>query len=189
MIANVDAISAPELVYPEAVYLHNGQSYFVRELDLVGKVAYVERHEMDYYTQAVLESSVVIKHQRSERHAVPGALLGFGDVDVSWQTVAFKKIKFGTRENIGLGPVDIPAQTLATTAVWLSPSDELRARMKAAGYRTSEGVVGLRQSGRSGLAHGGNVRQPRPGRSGGQQEPGPLDDDPLRSLSGRLGLL
>jgi DEAD/DEAH box helicase domain-containing protein len=99
---------------------------------------------MDYYTQAVLESSVVIKHQRSERHAVPGALLGFGDVDVSWQTVAFKKIKFGTRENIGLGPVDIPAQTLATTAVWLSPSDELRARMKAAGYRTSEGVVGLR---------------------------------------------
>ena len=55
VIANVDAISAPELVYPEAVYLHNGETYFVRELDLEGKVAYVERHEMDYYTQAVLE--------------------------------------------------------------------------------------------------------------------------------------
>ena len=67
VIANVDAISAPELVYPEAVYLHNGESYFVRELDLEGKVAYVERHEMDYYTQAVLESSVKITRPSDER--------------------------------------------------------------------------------------------------------------------------
>jgi DEAD/DEAH box helicase domain-containing protein len=111
-------------------------------------VAYVERHEMDYYTQAVLDSSVVIKEQRRERplESVVAAspLLAYGDVDVSWQTVAFKKIKFGTRENIGQGPVDIPAQTLSTTAVWLAPDDRLRAAMKGAGYRTSEGVAGLR---------------------------------------------
>ena len=177
VIANVDAISAPELVYPQAVYLHNGESYFVRELDLDGKVAYVERHEMDYYTQAVLESSVVIKEERKRRPLVSGAasgatdvlpvqmsnsaqhwqdasgtpspdasraLLAYGDVDVTWQTVAFKKIKFGTRENIGQGPVDIPAQTLSTTALWLSPTDDVRRRMKQAGLRASEGVVGLR---------------------------------------------
>ena len=61
----MDAISAPELIYPEAVYLHNGESYFVRELDLEGRVAYVERHEMDYYTQAVLDSSVDIRRTSS----------------------------------------------------------------------------------------------------------------------------
>jgi len=144
VIANVDAISAPELVYPQAVYLHNGESYFVRELDLVGKVAYVERHEMNYYTQAVLESSVTIQQERNTSPAVPGAALAYGNVEVTWQTVAFKKIKFGTRENIGQGPVDIPAQTLPTTALWLSPDDRLRAAMKAAGLRSSEGVVGLR---------------------------------------------
>src|SRR4029078_12451477 len=53
VIANVDAITAPELVYPEAVYLHNGETYLVRDLDLEGKIAYVERRETDYYTQAV----------------------------------------------------------------------------------------------------------------------------------------
>src|SRR5207344_618761 len=106
VIANVDAISAPELVYPQAVYLHNGESYFVRELDLIGKVAYVERHEMDYYTQAVLDSSVKIGQERSSSPVVPGAALAYGNVEVTWQTVAFKKIKFGTRENIGQGPVD-----------------------------------------------------------------------------------
>ncbi len=144
VIANVDSISAPELVYPEAVYLHNGESYFVRELDLQGKVAYVERHEMDYYTQAVLESQVTIQGERKMSQALGQVLLAYGDVDVTWQTVAFKKIKFNTRENIGQGPVDIPAQTLSTTAVWLAPDDSVRAAMKSAGYRASEGLVGLR---------------------------------------------
>lgn len=144
VIANVDSISAPELVYPEAVYLHNGQSYFVRELDLQGKVAYVERHEMDYYTQAILESSVKIRGERTNSGAVHGAALGYGDVDVTWKTVAFKKIKFGTRENVGFGPVDIPAQTLSTTALWLTPGDEIRGAMKQLGLRTSEAICGLR---------------------------------------------
>jgi DEAD/DEAH box helicase domain-containing protein len=144
VIANVDAISAPELVYPEAVYLHNGETYLVRDLDLNGKVAYVERRETDYYTQAVLESNVRITGERQTSDAVPQAMLGYGDVDVAWQTVAFKKIKFATRENIGLGPVEIPAQNLPTTAVWLAPSDEIRAAMKGAGLRAGEGVSGLR---------------------------------------------
>lgn len=144
VIANVDSISAPELVHPEAVYLHNGRTYFVRELDLDGKVAYVERREMDYYTQAVLEHNVLITKPRGDSAAVPPATLGYGEVDVSWQTVAFKKLKFATRENIGLGPVDIPAQNLATTAVWLMPEDPVRRAMKRDGLRTAEGVAGLR---------------------------------------------
>jgi DEAD/DEAH box helicase domain-containing protein len=144
VIANVDSISAPELVYPEAVYLHNGETYLVRELDLAGKIAYVERRETDYYTQAVLESNVRITGERGASDSVPRSLLAYGEVDVAWQTVAFKKIKFATRENIGLGPVDIPAQNLQTTAVWLAPDDDMHSEMKAAGLRTSEGVVGLR---------------------------------------------
>jgi len=144
VIANVDLMSAPELVYPEAVYLHSGETYLVRELDLNGKVAYVERRETDYYTQAVLESNVLITKERDTSERIPYASVGYGEVDVAWQTVAFKKIKFATRENIGMGPVDIPAQQLSTTALWLAPGDEVRAQMKGAGLRASEGVVGLR---------------------------------------------
>ncbi|MEZ6069909.1 MAG: DEAD/DEAH box helicase [Pirellulales bacterium] len=144
VIANVDAISAPELVYPEAVYLHDGQSYLVRELDLDGKVAYVERRETDYFTQAVLESNVRVKQQRQQSAALPVASVAFGDADVSWQTVAFKKIKFATKENIGMGPVEIPEQTLSTTALWLVPGDAVRGALKSQGRRTSEALVGLR---------------------------------------------
>ena len=144
VIANIDAASAPELVHPEAVYLHNGETYLVRELDLDGKVAYVERCETDYYTQAVLESNVLVTRERVASDVVHRTTLGYGEVDASWQTVAFKKIKFGTRENVGLGPVQIPAQQLSTTAFWLAPDNAIRAEMKAAGLRASEGIVGLR---------------------------------------------
>ncbi len=144
VIANVDSISAPELIHPEAIYLHDGKTYLVRELDLNGKIAYVDRRETDYYTQAVLEHNVLITGGRASSSAIDGATVGYGDVDVSWQTVAFKKIKFTTRENIGLGPVDIPAQNLVTTGVWLAPDDATRVAMNQQGHRASEGVVGLR---------------------------------------------
>jgi DEAD/DEAH box helicase domain-containing protein len=144
VIANVDAISAPELIYPEAVYLHNGESYFVRELDLDGKVAYVQRHEMDYYTQAILESHVSVTDVLATSSALDRAAVRFGEVDVRWKTVAFKKIKFSTRENVGFGSVDIPAQTLPTTAFALSPDDRLLEAIKARKLRPSEALCGIR---------------------------------------------
>jgi DEAD/DEAH box helicase domain-containing protein len=144
VIANVDAISAPELVYPEAVYLHDGESYLVRELDLDGKVAYVERRQTDYFTQAVLESTVRVKVERQQSAGLLVARVAFGEADVSWQTVAFKKIRFATKENIGMGPVDIPEQTLGTTAMWLIPHEVVRDSLKSRGFRTNEALVGLR---------------------------------------------
>ena len=132
------------MIYPQAVYLHHGESYFVRELDLQGKVAYVERHEMDYYTQAILESTVRIREQKDESEALDMSRLAYGDVEVEWKTVAFKKIKFETRENVGYGTVDIPAQQLPTTAFWLAPLDEVKAALKAEGLRLSEGLCGVR---------------------------------------------
>ena len=148
VIANVDAISAPELVYPEAVYLHDGDTYLVRQLDLDGKLAYVDRVETDYYTQAILESNVRIRAEREAReggaHAPPSFTVFFGDLDVSWKTTAFKKIKFETRENLGMGPVDIPAQTLATTGFWLVVSPEIHQAVKSQGLRSAEGLVGIR---------------------------------------------
>ncbi len=149
VIANVDSISAPELVYPEAVYLHGGETYLVRHLDLEGKVAYVERRETDYYTQAILDSTVRIVREQARRAVVPGTMnaaadVCYGGVDVSWKTVAFKKLKFQSRDSIGLGPVDIPAQSLDTTGVWLVPDGEARRAMKASGHRVAEGLVGVR---------------------------------------------
>ena len=56
VLGNVDSISAPELVYPGAVYLHEGKSYIVDSLDGQAKIAAVRPAEVDYYTQPVLSN-------------------------------------------------------------------------------------------------------------------------------------
>ena len=142
-IGQVDAISAPELVYPEAVYLHEGESYLVRELDTEAHIAHVEPCQVDYYTQAVLASQCRITNTRAEQPYVDGRSY-FGDLDVTWQTTAFRKIKYYTMELVGQAAVDLPPQTLATTAMWWTVSEAMRNALAAAGYNPVEGLMGTR---------------------------------------------
>jgi DEAD/DEAH box helicase domain-containing protein len=145
VIAQVDAISAPELVYPEAVYLHGGETYFVERLDLVNKVAYVRREDMDYYTQAILESLIQVKG--TDREKLWGnSTLRFGEVDVTWATVAFKKIQFYSTDSLGYAKVDLPSQTLATAGVWLIPSASVVERVRSQGQNPAEGLIGIRNA-------------------------------------------
>lgn len=143
VIGNVDSISAPELVYPGAVYLHEAQSFLVRELDLDGKIARVEPAEVDYYTQPVLASSCRLGQAIADRPFVDGRLF-FGPADVTWQTTAFRKIKYYTMEVIGQGELDLPAQTLSTTGVWFLPSPAMRSCVERAGYNAIEALMGVR---------------------------------------------
>ena len=143
VIGVVDAISAPELVYPEAVYLHEGETYFVRELDTEQKVAYVEKREVDYYTQPVLESSIRIVEERKAREWA-GNRVFFGDATVTWLTSAFKKIKFYQLDSIGWCNLDLPPQNLETGALWFIPDKEVMDEVREAGMNPVEGLVGIR---------------------------------------------
>lgn len=143
VIGQVDSISAPELVYPNAIYLHEGTSYQVRELDFEGKVAYVERAETDYYTQPVLSDKCTIRGER-ERKDLPGLTACFGDLAVTWATAAFKKIKYYTNENIGQTALDLPSQTLETTGLWLMVDSRIMEDLRGMGLKAVEGLVGVR---------------------------------------------
>jgi DEAD/DEAH box helicase domain-containing protein len=143
VLATVDSISAPELVYPEAIYLHEGDTYFVRELDQAQKIAYVERREVDYYTQPVLDTRLRLLDTR-ETKRWNGAEVGLGTADVSWATVAFKKIRFRSLDAIGYHPLDLPRQNLETVALWFRPEDGVRAQVRIAGLNPHEAMSGLR---------------------------------------------
>jgi DEAD/DEAH box helicase domain-containing protein len=145
VIGQVDAISAPELVYPEAIYLHEGQTHVVERLDPVGKVAYVRREDTDYYTQPILESLIQIKGMDRER-AWGKSVVRYGEVDVTWATVAFKKVQFYTTDSLGWAKVDWPAQTLATAGVWLTPSSSSMQQVRETGRNPTDGLVGIRNA-------------------------------------------
>jgi DEAD/DEAH box helicase domain-containing protein len=63
---------------------------------------------------------------------------------VTWQTTAFKKIKFYTQESIGYSRLDLPAQHLETAACWFMPSQEVLAIVSSYGLKPVEGLVGIR---------------------------------------------
>jgi DEAD/DEAH box helicase domain-containing protein len=153
VVGTVDAVSGLELVYPAAIYLHDGESYVVRKLDLEARVAEVERMEVDYYTQPVLDTAIRVRGEEARRAlgggekpggetsdardgemglddaaggiaGTPSALVGFGTIEVTWQTVAMKKIRFRTRETIGYHRLDLPRLTLDTRSLWLWVGEE-----------------------------------------------------------------
>ena len=142
-MGSIDSISAFELVYPRAIYLHEGENYFVRELDVDARVARVERSDLDYYTQVVLSSQArIVEKRRSE--PFNGGTKHFGALDVSWQSVAFKKIKYYTLENIGQESLDLPALNIATTGLWAVPPEKVTEQVAQAGHQPVEGLVGVR---------------------------------------------
>jgi len=143
VIGMVDAISAPETVYPGGVYLHEGDTYLVRELDLEARAAYVERAPVDYYTQAILDSNIRAGAVQAKRETAAGQL-SFGEATVSWRTTAFKKIKFYSQESIGYARLDLPAQHLETASCWFAPSAEALGAPAKHGLKPIEGLVGIR---------------------------------------------
>jgi DEAD/DEAH box helicase domain-containing protein len=143
VVGTVDAISAMELLYPEAIYLHEGETHFVRELDLEQKVAYVEPREVDYYTQPVLEMQVRIREEL-ERREWRGESVRFGELTYAWQTIAMKKIRFHSLDAIGYHPLELPRLTLDTAGLWFAPSEAAWRDVTRAGLNPIEGLSGVR---------------------------------------------
>ena len=52
LLGTVDERRAYATLHPGAVYLHQGEQFLVRELDLVDRVAVVSEADPDFYTQA-----------------------------------------------------------------------------------------------------------------------------------------
>jgi DEAD/DEAH box helicase domain-containing protein len=107
-------------VHEGAIYLHLGDSYRVRELDLVSRTAVVQPFSGDYYTQAKVETTTaIVEARRAERRL--GLELSFGSVVVTDQVVGYQKKSIQTQESLELVALDLPETEFETEAVWFLP--------------------------------------------------------------------
>ena len=123
VIGEIDQFSAPELVHPEAIYIHQTAQYQIRQLDWEGKRAYAVPVTVEYFTDA--ESKVSIKVLHKDGEDTQKTVRGWGDVSVTRVVVNYKKIRFNTHENVGWGRVSLPEQTMHTTSFWVSFPDKI----------------------------------------------------------------
>ena len=66
-----------------------------------------------------------------------------GEVQVNTQVVGWKKIKFGTMENVGSGQLSLPEQEMHTTAYWLTLSRGMLDELPYNSAERLDGVNGL----------------------------------------------
>lgn len=136
-IGQVDLASAHWMMHPQAVYLHEGQVYLVQELDLESHIARLLAVDVDYYTQPRSQTVVQLVGKLDEAPA-RGVTKGYGDISVTSQVVGFRKVKWFTHEELGLGEVSLPPTQLLTTGYWLVLSEDTAASLRAEGVWTND---------------------------------------------------
>ena len=108
IIGEIDPIGARGTLYKDAIYQHLGRKYMSRELSLDKKLCRVEEVNVDYYTEAVWENRIEMTEEEEEKE-LQQSLLKFGFVHVNKQPKLYKKIRERTFENVGYGPITLPA--------------------------------------------------------------------------------
>ena len=103
--------------------MHQSAQYTIEDLDLEDRKAYARPVEVDYYTDAQVKVDLKVL-DCFHNESVGGAERNFGEVSVTWLPTMYKKIKFGTHENVGWGEIHLPESTMHTSAYWLAfPED------------------------------------------------------------------
>ncbi len=142
VIGEVDIFTAPVQVYENAIYLHQSDQYTIEKLDLEDRKAYARPVEADYYTEA--ETKVDIKVLATFQERVCGEATKYsGEVSVTWLPTIYKKIKFGTHENVGWGEIHLPESTMHTSAFWVEFGEDVDTKLGVTRSQLSEALQGL----------------------------------------------
>jgi len=128
LLGTVDAATSHSTVHPGAVYLHQGVSFVVEELDLEESVAFVVHAAPDWTTTARDHTDIRIVQQTRTRVVDPGLAVCFGTVEVTSQVVGYQRRLITTGEVLGVAPLDLPPRHLRTRGVWYVVSEGLLAQ-------------------------------------------------------------
>ncbi len=141
IIGETERTTAPMRVYPGAIYMHQGQTYHVYELDWVNGRARTTQRESDYYTQPSTASEVVVLTEFSmmqvASHESAKRVTAFGEIEVTTRVGRFRQIDFATHKTLGWGDITVPAQSLLTVGYWFVIPEEIAKQLD------KEGVIGL----------------------------------------------
>jgi DEAD/DEAH box helicase domain-containing protein len=125
MLGTVDPGAAFTTVHPGAVYLHQGTSYVVDDLDLETGLAMVHREDPEWSTSPREQVDItVLSTEEQTQHG--DVTVNVGEVAVTSHVVAYLR-KLPSGQVLDQIPLDLPEQTLNTRAVWYTLTDDLLA--------------------------------------------------------------
>ena len=139
LLETIESAVAFFQIHPGAIYLHQGEPYFVTELDLASRVAYALPTKVDYYTQAMDITEIkIIKLNQAKN--VGRSRVYLGQVEVTTTVIGFKKKRIFTEEVIGEEPLDLPSQSFPTIAFWFDLPPQAEEKLAQEGLDLAGGL-------------------------------------------------
>ncbi len=117
VLGTVDQVAADGTVHAGAVYLHQGETYLVDELDHEEHEALVRAARPGYFTQPRGSFDVHITAEQTSRGFGRGRL-AFGEVEVRSRVLGYLRRDEITGTVWDETPLEMPEHTLRTTSVW-----------------------------------------------------------------------
>ena len=118
-IGEVDRESANWMVHPGAIYLHEGISYLVDNLNFIEHIAELSLTNLDYITEPKNEIEIKkINELKVEKKQKYQKFLG--EIVVTSKVTGFQKLRWISREVLGNETLDLPQTELRTIAYWLT---------------------------------------------------------------------
>ncbi len=117
LLGSTEAARAHSTIHEGAIYLHLGQSYEVRELDLERHRALVASFDGDWYTQPKRTTDTDIVRLLDRREAL-GVTLSFGEVSVTDTVLAYQRRRVSDHAPLDLVALDLPPTSFPTQALW-----------------------------------------------------------------------
>ena len=149
IVGTVDEARVDAVAHPGAVYLHQGESFLVDEIDRADRQAFVVEARPKYYTQPQTSSEIEVLSERDSR-ALGAATVHRGDVRLTSQVLAYLRRDELTHEVWDQHPLEMPRRQLVTQAVWLTIPDVLTAaldwgslQLGAAAHAIEHTAIGL----------------------------------------------
>jgi DEAD/DEAH box helicase domain-containing protein len=117
LLGQTEAARAHSTIHDGAIYLHQGRSYEVRELDLENRRALVAPFDGDWYTQPKRETDTNIERLLDRREAL-GVTLSFGEVSVAETVLGYQRKRLSDHAQVDLVMLDLPQTSFSTQALW-----------------------------------------------------------------------
>jgi DEAD/DEAH box helicase domain-containing protein len=124
LLGSTEAARAHATVHAGAIYMHQGRSYEVRELDLERRRALVAPFDGDWYTQPKTDTDTDIVRLLDRREAL-GVTLSFGEVSVTDTVLAYQRRRLADHAQIDIAALELPPTSFSTQALWFELENDV----------------------------------------------------------------
>jgi DEAD/DEAH box helicase domain-containing protein len=126
ILETMDRTQAYREAHKGAIFLHQGETYIVENLDLKNAIVQVKKKDVDYYTESMKVVDIKILKEL-EKRGIDNFSVSFGEVEVNEQYVGYKIMKYD--RVIGMEKLDLPPLTFKTMGLWFTVAGDIKEKM------------------------------------------------------------